>query len=153
MIAGSRLTPLVANSAAPPVAAANLLGEPVVVPSGRWTLLSFLRYATCPACNLRVRELRQGGDSLRAAGVEWFAVFHSPEWRLKQHMPKDSWPQVISDPDGVLGHTYRTRRSWLGMGLSMLVPSFYWAYLKTLAFGYWGGAVDRWIHVMPADFL
>ena len=41
----------------------------------------------------------------------------------------------------------------MGLALSGILPSFYVAYVKTLVFGYWGGAVDRWWHAMPADFL
>ena len=146
--------PLVIGANAPHWSAANLLGESVPVPStSGWTLLSFLRYASCPACNLRVRELRQRNSDLARARVEWFAIFHSPDWRLKRYMPADSWSHVIPDPDRRMGAAYGTTRSWLGLSLSMIVPSFYWAFLKTLAFGYWGGAIDRWFDTMPADFL
>jgi peroxiredoxin Q/BCP len=148
------MTRLSVGSAAPSVTATTLLGASVTLPTpGRWTFLSFLRYASCPACNLRVRELRHRARDLDAAQVEWFAIFHSPDWRLKKHMPSDAWRHVIPDPDGGLASSYRTARSWVGLGLSMIVPSFYVAFAKTLAFGYWGGAVDRWWHTMPADFL
>jgi len=149
-----RALPLVAGTPAPSLSAVDLLGMSVSLPlKGSWTLLSFLRYASCPACNLRVRELRHRDAELRSANVQWFAVFHSPEWRLQRHMPEDAWKHVLPDADGALGNRYRTTRSWGGLVLSVLIPSFYWAYVKTMVFGYWGGAIDRWFHTMPADFL
>ena len=149
-----RPSPLAPGAPAPQIAAVDLRGTDVTLPlAGGWALVSFLRYASCPACNLRVRELRHRDAELQSAGVQWFAVFHSPGSRLERHMPKDAWTHVLPDPDGRFGSSYRTTRSWSGMALSMLVPSFYWAYLKTIAFGYWGGAIDRWFHTMPADFL
>ena len=148
------MTRLSADMAAPRCTASTMAGTQTELPQlGSWTLLSFLRYASCPACNLRVRELRIDGGELRRAGIEWFVVFHSPERRLKRHMPDDVWQNVISDPESQLAGRFGTTRSWLGVGLSMLLPAFYWAFLKTLAFGYWGGAIDRWFHSMPADIL
>lgn len=145
------LTP---GAAAPRFGAADLLGAPVSLPvNGSWTLLSFLRYATCPACNLRVRELRQRDADLRKAGVQWYAIFHSPKARLERYMPRDAWAHVISDFDRTHGISYGTTRSWGGVLLSAALPAFYWAYLKTLVFGYWGGAIDRWFDTMPADVL
>jgi len=148
------MTRLITGMPAPPHTTSNLSGERIHLPRPEtWTLLSFLRYASCPACNLRVRELRLRGDELQSARVEWFAVFHSPGWRLERHMPAEVWGNVIPDLECDLSGKYSTTRSWLGVGLSMVLPTFYWAYLKTLSFGYWGGAVDRWFHTMPADVL
>ena len=120
---------------------------------GAWTLLSFLRYASCPMCNLRARELRSSHEAFAAANVDWFTVFHSPEHRLRGHMPRDGWPHVIADPDMRIYALYLTKRSWVGLLKSLLAPSFYWRFARTVALGYWGGMIDRSIHTMPADFL
>jgi peroxiredoxin len=140
--------------ATPTATVTTVAGDALTLPlAGTWTLLSFLRYASCPACNLRVRELRNGADALHRAGIQWYAIFHSPDRRLKQHMPDAVWGNIIADPAGELGAQFATRRSWGGIGLSLVLPAFYRAFVRTLAYGYWGGAVDGWFHTMPADFL
>jgi peroxiredoxin len=148
------MTRLTNAAPAPVVEATTLDGTHVRLPkAGEWTLLSFLRYASCPMCNLRVRELGHRREEFGAANVAWFAVFHSPERRLKRFMPADVWPHIVPDDGRTLYRTYGAERSWSGLLLSMLVPSFYWRFAKTLAYGYWGGAIDHAFHSMPADFL
>lgn len=129
-------------------------GSYVRVPAGdSWTLISFLRYASCPMCNLRVRELSLSASELEAQGIKWLAVFHSPRERLEHHLGRDVLPHIMADPARSLYELYGVRRSWLGMLLTMLLPSFYWHYLRASALGHWGGAVDGSLHSMPADFL
>jgi peroxiredoxin len=148
------MTRLIEDMPAPRCTVSSISDTRIQLPQpGLWMFVSFLRYASCPACNLRVRELRAGTGELRSAGIEWLVVFHSPDWRLKRHMPADVWSNVIADPESQLSSRFGTTRSWLGVGLSMVLPAFYWAYLKTLAFGFWGGAVHSRFDAMPADFL
>lgn len=138
---------------APPIETITLDGAPIHVPSGSWTLLSFLRYASCPMCNLRVRELTQATAELESRQVRWIVVFHSSAERLTRHFTGDARQHIVADPRKKLFAKYRAERSWLGMLISVLAPSFYWRFLRAAAFGYWGGAIDSSFHSMPADFL
>ena len=121
--------------------------------AGSWTLISFLRYASCPMCNLRVRELALRTAELESHQVVWVAVFHSPPTRLERHLHGDARRHVVADPRRELYGLYGVGRSWWGMLVTMLVPSFYWRFLRASALGYWGGAIDDSFHSMPADFL
>lgn len=139
---------------APSFETVALDGTTIQVPAeGSWTLISFLRYASCPMCNLRVRELTLGTTELESHRVSWVAVFHSPPGRLERHVHGDARRHVVADPQRELYGMYGVKRSWSGMLVTMLVPSFYWRFLRAVALGYWGGAVDNGFHSMPADFL
>jgi hypothetical protein len=104
-------------------------------------------------CNLCVRELMLGTAELESHQVVWVAVFHSPPAQLERHLHSDAPRHVVADPGRELYELYGVGRSWLGMFLTMLVPSFYWRFLRASALGYWGGAIDDSFHSMPADFL
>lgn len=145
---------LACGDAVPDFEAAALDGTVIRVPAeGSWTLISFLRYASCPMCNLRVRELTLGTTELASHGVAWVAVFHSPRRRLERHLRGAAPRHTVADPHRSLYGLYGVGHSWLGMVRSMLVPSFYWRFLRASALGYWGGAIDDSLHSMPADFL
>ena len=148
------MNPLVRGGTAPVFDTVALDGTLVSVPaSGAWTLLSFLRYASCPMCNLRVRELRLRDQELKSAGVTWLAVFHSPSRRLMRYFSTEVRSHVVADPGRVLYARFDVGYSWWRTLASVLVPTFFWRLLKATAFGYWGGAIDHSIHSMPADFL
>ena len=142
------------GDAAPTFETVALDGTAIQVPAaGAWTLISFLRYASCPMCNLRVRELTLRTADLESHLVAWVAVFHSSAERLERHQHGDALRHVVADQRRVLYELYGVGRSWWGTLLTMLVPSFYWSVLRATALGYWGGAIDGSFHSMPADFL
>ena len=142
------------GDAAPPFETTVLNGSTVRVPTTQsWTLISFLRYASCPMCNLRVRELAFRSAELEGQGITWVAVFHSSRRRLEPFVHGEQLRHVIADPARVLYERYGVGQSWWGMLLTMFVPSFYWRFLQATALGYWGGAIDGGFHSMPADFL
>ena len=146
--------PLMPGDAAPRLETAALDGTMVRVPAERsWLLISFLRYASCPMCNLRVHELTLRTAELGSHGITWVAVFHSPRRRLERHLRGDALRHTIADPHRDLYERYGVGRSWWGLLLSMLIPSFYWRFLRATALGYIGGAIDHSLHTMPADFL
>src|SRR5688572_2113222 len=122
--------------------------------AGRVLLLSFLRYASCPMCNLRVHELRSAYPALRARGVELAVVFHSPARSILRHLGKQDAPfPLIADPGRRLYALYGVERSWARLAMSVVRPSFLVAAVKATALGYWGGRVDGEWARMPADFL
>jgi hypothetical protein len=103
--------------------------------------------------NLRVRERVQATGVLESRQITWIAVFHSPVRRLERHVGGEARQHVVADADKKLFAMYATERSWRGMVVSMLAPSFYWRFLQATVHGYWGGAIDGAFHSMPADFL
>jgi hypothetical protein len=104
-------------------------------------------------CNLRLRELQRHREDLESAFIEPVVFFHSPDWRLKRHVPEDGRDRVVPDPLWRAYGAYAVERSWTGLLVSMLLPSFYWRFAQAMVHGFWGGAVDNAIHFMPADFL
>jgi len=142
------------GDSAPVFATISLSGRNVRVPTGEsWTFVSFLRYASCPMCNLRVRELTGRNADLESRGITWIAVMHSPFKRLERHLRTDAREHAVADPRRELYELYGVGRSWIGVLKSMLLPSFYLRFVQASALGFWGGAIDDSFHSMPADFL
>jgi peroxiredoxin len=133
----------------------DIAGEAVVLGSGeRWTLLSFLRYASCPSCLLYARELVLNHAALAAAGIDVVVVFHSPADRIRRHVGGLRVPfRVVADPQRLLYGQFGVQPSWPKLLTSFLRPSFVLAYAKSLLYGFWGGAVDGELARMPADFV
>ena len=55
-------------------------GKPISLElfAGKPLLLMFYRYASCPMCNLRLRDFAQHYPSLHGRGLGVVAFFHSP---------------------------------------------------------------------------
>jgi thioredoxin-dependent peroxiredoxin len=120
----------------------------------RWTLLSFLRYASCPSCLLHVRELVVKHERLAGAGVDVVVVFHSPVGRIRRHTARLDAPfRIVSDPQRGLYRAFHVSASWPKLLTSFVRPSFVPAFVKTLVYGFWGGAIDGELARMPADFV
>ena len=71
---------------APTISTTDVLGEPVALSNSGYTLLSFYRFATCPFCNLRLRQvqaLKTEYPRLQCIGVfgspknEWHALHYA----------------------------------------------------------------------------
>jgi peroxiredoxin Q/BCP len=133
----------------------DINGNDVVLGSdGRWTLLSFLRYASCSSCLLHVRELVTKQRDLSAAGIDAVVVFHSPAARIRRHTARFNGAfRLVSDPDRTLYRMFDVRASWPLLLSSFMRPAFVPAYASALRHGYWGGMVDGEFARMPADFV
>ena len=58
-----------------------------------------MRNAGCPVCNLRVHELRQKADSLRAANTVVVLVYESSAATMRQYLGDETWPfTFVADP-------------------------------------------------------
>jgi len=62
---------------------------------GRYLLLSFYRYASCPFCNLRVHELLQRLPEFEKRGLSLVAVFQSAREGIIDHVGKQQPPFPI----------------------------------------------------------
>jgi thioredoxin-dependent peroxiredoxin len=139
---------------APAIAERALDGTDIHVPEGgRWTLLSFLRYGSCPMCNLRMRELAARLPELETSGIEVVIVLHSPEARALRYAPQTLRSHVIADPTRHLYVRYGVTPSWAKLLWSFVLPSFYLAFVKATVLRFWGGPIDGTYAMIPADFL
>ena len=121
--------------------------------AGRPLLLMFYRYASCPMCNLRLRDFAQHYPRLHQRGLEVVAFFHSPARNIRANAGKGYYPfHLVSDPHFNIYRSYGIETSWLRFFMSMLLPSFYVDWIRSMRYGFWGG-VDWQMGIMPADFL
>jgi len=144
---------LTEGAAAPDFEHQDLDGAPVTPSqfSGRHLLLSFYRYASCPFCNLRIREVARATGDLRRAGISPVAVFHSSAESVRDHMAGDAMPfPILPDPNKRLYHLYGVERSVMGLLRGSL-------HLRTIARaarrGYLPIPNDLRLTSMPADVL
>jgi len=118
---------------------------------GRRYLLAFFRFASCPFCNLRVRELTLARPQLPADfGV--VAVFASPIDSLRSQAKRhDLWFPVLSDEPGNSYAAYGVERSAAGVvrGMLLRAPTL----MHGIARGYLPVASHGAFTVMPADLL
>ncbi|MCG8017386.1 MAG: AhpC/TSA family protein [Candidatus Thiodiazotropha sp. 'RUGA'] len=117
------------------------------------TLLSFFRYASCPLCNLRIRELITKHQQFLDNGIRILAVFQSPLERIAHYVGHQSPPfPLIPDPDLKLYRLYGVESSWRGFARAWTlgVPQVYRAVVTN---GFLPGSMENEIHRLPADFL
>lgn len=121
----------------------ELLGAPY--------LLAFLRFASCPFCNLRVAELVRRHDEL-PEGFRIVAVFDSSLENLQRHAERHAAPfSILADSSGETYAAYRIERSVAGMlkGMTLRLPTL----VKGLARGYLPIRPRGSMLTMPADLL
>ena len=105
------------GDSAPDFSGYDLLDQPARLGDyrGRWLLLSFYRYASCPLCNLRVHDLSRRHTAWQTQGMEMLAVFQSPPDKLRQYVGRQLTPfPLMPDPQQRLYTQYGVRHSWAG---------------------------------------
>jgi peroxiredoxin len=143
------------GDAAIPFSAETIEGQTLSIKefAGRPLLLMFYRYASCPMCNLRIRDFAQHYPRLHERGLEVVAFFHSPAGNIRANAGKRHIPfHLVADPKFKVYQSYRIETSWPRFLLSMFLPSFYVDWVRAMRYGIWGG-VDWQMGKMPADFL
>jgi peroxiredoxin len=114
-------------------------------------MISFFRFASCPFCNLRMRDLVRLNDELKDT-FQHIAIFESPLKTMQKHAKRLSSPfPVLSDPQRVVYKKYGVQRSVLGMikGMTVHSPTI----LKGMLKGFVPTEVSRRYLTMPANFL
>ncbi len=99
---------------------------------GDYLLLSFLRGATCPFCNLRFLELLNWEKTLLKERIIIYAIFYSSNEELLNNMEGVKPPgycQIIADSDMVFHQLYETEQSYFGTlrtlrRISKMIDSF-----------------------------
>lgn len=115
-------------------------------------MLSFLRFASCPFCNLRVHELVKRFEEF-GEGFTIVAVFDSSLENLRKHAEKHRAPfPILADEKNVFYRAYGVEHSLAGMFKGMLtrMPSLLRAMFVN---GYVPWVIKGSMTTMPADFL
>ncbi|MFC1563982.1 peroxiredoxin family protein [candidate division KSB1 bacterium] len=119
---------------------------------GKYLLLSFYRYASCPFCNLRIHRLIEIYEDLQSKGLEMAAFFQSPKESIMQYAGEQSAPfPIIPDPERNIYREYGIESSWSGMLKSMIfrLNDGFGAIRK----GFLPGKMEGVKALIPADFL
>jgi peroxiredoxin len=139
-----------------PFSTVDVLGLPVSLEQfrGRPLLLMFFRYASCPMCNLRLHDFAKEYPRLQAGkGLAAVAFFHSSAEAIKRHAGRrDHVFPIVADPDLEIYLAFGVETSWARFLTSMVLPTFYYDWIRSMRHGFWGGA-DARMATMPADFL
>ncbi len=143
---------LLPGAMAPELRGPDFLGRPqdLAALRGRPVLLSFYRYASCPLCNLRMRELILAHPRLQARGLTLLAVFQSPAASMAEYVGRQDAPFPLL-PDPQLQHYRRwgVESRWS----ALLSPAAWGLALRAMAAGHWPGRIEGPVDRCPADFL
>jgi len=115
-------------------------------------MLSFLRFASCPFCNLRVHELVKRFEEF-GEGFTIVAIFDSSLENLQKHAEKHKSPfPILADEKNIFYQAYGIEHSVAGMFKGMLgrMPSLLRAMFVN---GYLPLVIKGSLTTMPADFL
>ncbi|WP_374511243.1 redoxin domain-containing protein [Niveibacterium sp.] len=140
------------GAVAPDLETRDMFEQPVSLAAlrGRPVLLSFMRYASCPMCNLRVRQLALAHESLAREGLVILVVFQSSAERMRQYVGRQDAPfALIPDPQMIAYHAFHVETGWLGL----LAPSNAVNAIRAFSKGFRPGHVDGPVDRLPADFL
>ena len=146
LTSGDRAVPFTTRSIdGRPISLANFTGQPL--------LLMFFRYASCPMCNLRLRDFALDYSRLHQRGLNVVAFFHSSAASIRAHAGGRGYSfPLVADPTFEIYRRYGVETSWPRLLLSMALPSFYVDWIRSMRHGFWGGIAWQ-MAKMPADFL
>ncbi|MBM4780258.1 MAG: redoxin domain-containing protein [Archangiaceae bacterium] len=89
---------------------------------GRYTLVSFNRFAACPLCNLAVREFSRKAPELAARNLRIISFFESSEENLKKAL--ETWGpltfELVADPLAAVYSQYDVPTSAWGFTKAMV---------------------------------
>lgn len=119
---------------------------------GRRFMLSFMRFAACPFCNLRMHELvKRFGELDGRADI--VAVFDSSPENLRRYAGRHAAPfPVLADEENIYYRQFGVERSVVGVvrGMVTRLPALLDAMVVK---GYLPTAIKGHLTTMPADFL
>jgi len=119
---------------------------------GKPLLISFMRFASCPFCNLRLWYLQQRYDILHAQGLQIVIIFESSPEVIKALFDESPLPfPIIADPTRALYQMYGVEQSWQSWFKSLFtrIPE----YFEARRLGLIRGKRDGSLIGLPADFL
>ena len=80
---------------------------------GSKVLLSFMRFAGCPVCNLRVHELLKEQKALEQQHIKVVLVYESSKESMLEYLQQEKYPVTfISDPENKFYKAYGVEKSF-----------------------------------------
>lgn len=138
---------------APAFSVKDIWGKEVTVPSkGRWTYLSFHRFAACPFCNLRTNELIRAYPEFERQNIEVISLWPSSADFLLKYVGDQKSPfPIVSDMEKEIYTSYGvTNSSIKGVLGVMLEPGLMFKAIKNK---HKKIEVDAGLALLPASFL
>jgi thioredoxin-dependent peroxiredoxin len=81
---------------------------------GKRALISFMRDAGCPICELRLARLAQRSDSLKKANTRVVLIYESDAATMRQYLVDKNLPfRFVADPQGELYDLFGLEKSFL----------------------------------------
>ena len=137
---------------APPLTGLTFKGESIDLSEfrGKKVWIAFHRWASCPLCNLRIKEVIARYDEIQAQGIQLICVFQSPPENIAKYVGAQDPPfPIIADPDLELYDTYEVRPRWAGL----LYPRVFVRAFQAVMNGLFSLKIDGPTAMIPADFL
>ncbi|MDX2190835.1 MAG: redoxin domain-containing protein [Bacteroidota bacterium] len=103
------------GTTAPEVIAEDIYGRKINITEivgSKKVLLSFQRYASCPICNYRIRELKNQYQALTLSNVEIVLFIESSKKNILDNLMGEKMPfYIIADPENIFYNKYRVEKS------------------------------------------
>ncbi|MFC0264378.1 peroxiredoxin family protein [Fontibacter flavus] len=141
------------NKKAPEFKAKDFLGHKIQLNAfeGKKVMLSFFRGASCPFCNMRIRELIQSYGEFQERNIDIIAVFAATAEEIAQYAGKQEAPfPIVPDPKLDLYRLYGVESSPKGMFRVMMQPG---KMMKMMFSGFFNMKALKDKPILPADFL
>jgi peroxiredoxin len=138
---------------APSIAAEALTGKKVSLDDykNKNVLIKFYRFATCPICNLHLRNFVRRFDDIQRQDLSVLCIFHSPISTMEKNLAASLPFELLADPEKKTFRSYGVESSLGGM-FSWNVMRDYFLALKA---GFPSGMLSHegGIKGHPADFI
>lgn len=131
----------------------DYLGNPIKLSQfkGKKILISFFRDASCPFCNLRVRELIQAHSNFVNNEIVVIVFFASTAEKILEYAGSQKPPFIIiPDPDLKIYDLYEIKKSRWGMFRTMMNPV---KIIKVVFSGFFNMKSMKEKPILPSDFL
>ena len=118
---------------------------------GQKVILTFFRVASCPFCNMAVRDLINGYQDLEKKGIKVIAFFSSTQEEILKYAGKQNPPfPIVADPKFEIYAKYGVTTSYAGMLKTMLNPI---KGFKAITSGFFNLNSMKDRPIIPADFI
>jgi thioredoxin-dependent peroxiredoxin len=118
---------------------------------GKRVLLSFFRWASCPFCNLRIRQLIKTYPEFEKRKIEIITFFAASKEEIAAYAGKQHAPfPIIPDRNLEMYVQYGIEASYSGMFKSLLKPL---EMIRILSNGFFNIRTMHKKPILPADFL
>jgi peroxiredoxin Q/BCP len=138
---------------APEFSTKDILDNKVSFPAtDHWTFISFHRFATCPFCVLRTRQLMNSYPLFEQSNVEILSIWPSSKSNMLKYIGKENSPfAMIADPQKKIFEKYHvTESSWLSAIKLIMNPLLIYNALKGM---FKEIEIDSDPNLLPAEFL